>query len=619
MRGDESTSSNKADFKSSAIQRTGRAGRVSAGHCVRLFDFNLSDPSSKPEIHRSSLDLVVLRVASLNIPVASFLRSFVDTPDPDSLQHSVATLRNLGCLDGKSCITPKGREFFKMPFDPRWTEFIVKAAQYGATLHDAVAVAAIQCAPGSIYFIGTAEAKMRRRKELARAASEFTGDIRMQLHFFDMWHNAGLCDSRGICKTCKRRAPRGCQACRKAIASKEGLNNKVLDIVLKTIDTAKEILTRDTRLLPQRPKAVAPPDCLWIGAALYHVFPEQLCLFAFPDAPEEGVIQASSKSPARIQELSIFKQNVKDRPQTAYAIAVKAITIHSKLTGEITIVETLEGVKLTSPPNLELISHVEPCLGFIFQPVIAAPEFHTMPVLLRFSNNTIQITAEKCRRTEFEGAVATLRTLLGQIRTNIANVHVPMFDGRLLVEIGEGEELKNVVVGTGADVAVRIGNVPQKKEEREAFIRSLIKRCGIDPIADLRQECSYNERNETLYVPFKLAACAAQKRPALSAVGEAVCGQTDAVPVSVKWHTLTTDERGQFLTETLHATDIHCTIVVRGRISDELWTRLAARFAPSATISTSPKCTFLNGVPYSSATALVAELENQGSSALRIR
>jgi len=53
--------------KSSANQRKGRAGRLSEGHCVRLFrEEFLVRENIEPEILRSSLDQVILQLYRLN-------------------------------------------------------------------------------------------------------------------------------------------------------------------------------------------------------------------------------------------------------------------------------------------------------------------------------------------------------------------------------------------------------------------------------------------------------------------------------------------------------------------------------------------------------------------------
>ncbi|HQT55089.1 MAG TPA: flagellar basal body protein, partial [Phenylobacterium sp.] len=56
--------------RAAANQRAGRCGRVSAGVCFRLFDeedFNKRLPYTEPEILRSSLAGVILRMKSLHL------------------------------------------------------------------------------------------------------------------------------------------------------------------------------------------------------------------------------------------------------------------------------------------------------------------------------------------------------------------------------------------------------------------------------------------------------------------------------------------------------------------------------------------------------------------------
>ncbi|CAF5076424.1 unnamed protein product, partial [Rotaria sp. Silwood1] len=49
--------------RSSADQRTGRAGRTAPGYCVRLYaETDLTRQNIEPASLRSSLDLVVLRI-----------------------------------------------------------------------------------------------------------------------------------------------------------------------------------------------------------------------------------------------------------------------------------------------------------------------------------------------------------------------------------------------------------------------------------------------------------------------------------------------------------------------------------------------------------------------------
>jgi HrpA-like RNA helicase len=68
--------------QAAARQRAGRCGRVAAGVCIRLYDeadFNARPPFTDPEILRSSLAGVILRMKSLRLTdVESF--PFIEPP-----------------------------------------------------------------------------------------------------------------------------------------------------------------------------------------------------------------------------------------------------------------------------------------------------------------------------------------------------------------------------------------------------------------------------------------------------------------------------------------------------------------------------------------------------------
>ncbi|HQL01442.1 MAG TPA: helicase-related protein, partial [Smithellaceae bacterium] len=73
--------------QSSADQRKGRCGRVRDGICIRLYseeDYNARPRFTQPEILRSNLAGVILRMLSLRLgPISAF--PFVDRPNPRSL------------------------------------------------------------------------------------------------------------------------------------------------------------------------------------------------------------------------------------------------------------------------------------------------------------------------------------------------------------------------------------------------------------------------------------------------------------------------------------------------------------------------------------------------------
>ena len=85
--------------QAAANQRAGRCGRVAAGVCVRLYDeedFAARPEYTEPEILRSSLAAVILRMASLDlgdgrrVSVSSSLRARARSPTATSCCRSWA-------------------------------------------------------------------------------------------------------------------------------------------------------------------------------------------------------------------------------------------------------------------------------------------------------------------------------------------------------------------------------------------------------------------------------------------------------------------------------------------------------------------------------------------------
>ena len=82
-------------------QRSGRCGRVSAGVCIRLFseeDFNSRTEFTDPEIVRSNLAAVILRMAALKLgDVAAF--PFLEAPDQRYINDGFQVLLELGAVE----------------------------------------------------------------------------------------------------------------------------------------------------------------------------------------------------------------------------------------------------------------------------------------------------------------------------------------------------------------------------------------------------------------------------------------------------------------------------------------------------------------------------------------
>lgn len=131
--------------QAAARQRAGRCGRVASGVCIRLYDeadFNARAPFTDPEILRSSLAGVILRMKALKLTeVEDF--PFIEPPLPKAVADGYALLQELGGLDEENRLTEVGRGLAKLPLDPRIARMIVAARDLGCLKEVLVIAAAL--------------------------------------------------------------------------------------------------------------------------------------------------------------------------------------------------------------------------------------------------------------------------------------------------------------------------------------------------------------------------------------------------------------------------------------------------------------------------------------------
>jgi ATP-dependent helicase HrpA len=132
--------------RAAANQRAGRCGRVSSGVCFRLYaeeDFNQRAPYTDPEILRSSLAGVILRMKSLHLgDVEDF--PFLERPAPRMIADGYTLLAELGAIDETSKeLTSVGRELAKLPLDPKIGRMILAARARGCLKEMLVIAAAL--------------------------------------------------------------------------------------------------------------------------------------------------------------------------------------------------------------------------------------------------------------------------------------------------------------------------------------------------------------------------------------------------------------------------------------------------------------------------------------------
>src|SRR5690606_16459551 len=134
--------------RASANQRAGRCGRVGPGVCIRLYDeqdFNGRAAFTDPEVLRSSLASVILRMKSLKLDdIEQF--PFVEAPPGRAIADGYHLLQELGAIELASAsdddeaneasrtgssyvLTRTGHELAKLPVDPRIGRMILAARE----------------------------------------------------------------------------------------------------------------------------------------------------------------------------------------------------------------------------------------------------------------------------------------------------------------------------------------------------------------------------------------------------------------------------------------------------------------------------------------------------------
>ncbi|RDS85675.1 ATP-dependent RNA helicase HrpA [Dyella psychrodurans] len=129
--------------QAAADQRKGRCGRVGPGTCYRLYDeadFAARAAYTDPELLRSSLANVILRMLSLQLgEVDEF--PFLESPDPRVVADGYRRLAEIGAIDEKRGLTGIGRTLARLPIDVQLARMLVEAEKLGSLRELLVVVA----------------------------------------------------------------------------------------------------------------------------------------------------------------------------------------------------------------------------------------------------------------------------------------------------------------------------------------------------------------------------------------------------------------------------------------------------------------------------------------------
>jgi len=167
--------------QAAANQRAGRCGRVANGICIRLYDekdFNGRPRFTDPEILRSSLAGVILRMKSLHLGhVEDF--PFIEPPLRKAIADGYQLLNELGAVDDDNQITRLGMDLARLPLDPRVGRMILEAKDRQALAEVLVIAASLSVQDVRDRPIDQQQQADQKHKQFDDEKSEFMGTLKL--------------------------------------------------------------------------------------------------------------------------------------------------------------------------------------------------------------------------------------------------------------------------------------------------------------------------------------------------------------------------------------------------------------------------------------------------------
>ncbi|KAL8999381.1 MAG: hypothetical protein Q9169_001807 [Polycauliona sp. 2 TL-2023] len=172
-------------------QRRGRAGRVQAGKCYKLYTRNAEAKMAErpePEIRRVPLEQLCLSVKAMGVQdISQFLRNALTPPESLAVGTAIELLRRIGALENDE-MTALGRHLSLIPADLRCGKLMVYGATFGC-FESCLTIAAILTVKSPFV------SPQNKREESKAARSSFArnaGDLVCDLEAYNQWSSVKL-------------------------------------------------------------------------------------------------------------------------------------------------------------------------------------------------------------------------------------------------------------------------------------------------------------------------------------------------------------------------------------------------------------------------------------------
>ena len=167
-------------------QRRGRAGRVRAGKCYKLYTRNAEakmQDRPEPEIRRVPLEQLCLSVRAMGVlDITSFLASALTPPDASAIEAAIRLLQRTGLFDGNN-LTALGLHLSLIPADLRCGKLMVYGTLFGC-FEACLTISAVLSVRSP--FISY-QSKREESKAARLSFSEQQGDLIADLRAYEEW------------------------------------------------------------------------------------------------------------------------------------------------------------------------------------------------------------------------------------------------------------------------------------------------------------------------------------------------------------------------------------------------------------------------------------------------
>lgn len=197
----------EAISQASANQRKGRCGRVSDGICIRLYseqDFLSRPEFTDPEILRTNLASVILQMTAIGLgDIAAF--PFVEAPDKRNIQDGVRLLEELGAIsqlsDGKSQLTPIGRQLAQLPIDPRLARMVIEGQKNNCVREVMIITSALSIQDPRERPLEKQQASDEKHRRFSDKESDFVAFVNLWNYLTEQQRELSSSQFRKLCKS----------------------------------------------------------------------------------------------------------------------------------------------------------------------------------------------------------------------------------------------------------------------------------------------------------------------------------------------------------------------------------------------------------------------------------